>query len=39
LSQAEAAAVLKVSERTIKRRWQGARLRLVDALGGRIPGF
>ncbi len=39
LSQAEAAAVLDVSERTIKRRWQSARLRLVQTLGGRMPGF
>jgi RNA polymerase sigma-70 factor (ECF subfamily) len=39
LSQAEAAALLEVSERTIKRRWQEARLRLVRALGGRSPGF
>jgi RNA polymerase sigma-70 factor (ECF subfamily) len=39
LSQAEAAAVLEVSERTIKRRWQSARLRLVQALGDKMPGF
>jgi RNA polymerase sigma-70 factor (ECF subfamily) len=39
LSQAEAAAVLDVSERTIKRRWQSARLRLVQKLGGRMPGL
>jgi RNA polymerase sigma-70 factor (ECF subfamily) len=39
LSQAEAAVVLDVSERTIKRRWQAARLRLVQALGGKSPGF
>lgn len=38
LSQAEAAAVLEVSERTVKRRWQSARLALFDAMGGRIPG-
>jgi RNA polymerase sigma-70 factor (ECF subfamily) len=38
LSRTEAAAVLDVSERTIKRRWQAARIRLVDALGGAIPG-
>jgi RNA polymerase sigma-70 factor (ECF subfamily) len=37
LSQAEAAAVLEVSERTVKRRWQEARLALHDALGGRLP--
>jgi RNA polymerase sigma-70 factor (ECF subfamily) len=39
LSQAEAATVLDVSERTIKRRWQAARLRLVQALGGKMPGL
>jgi RNA polymerase sigma factor (sigma-70 family) len=33
LSQAEAAAVLNVSERTIKRRWAAARLRLHTVLG------
>jgi RNA polymerase sigma-70 factor (ECF subfamily) len=37
LTQAEAAEVLGVSERTIKRRWQTARLRLHDALGGHLP--
>jgi RNA polymerase sigma factor (sigma-70 family) len=39
LSQAEAAAVLAVSVRTIKRRWQAARLRLVQNLGGKMPGL
>lgn len=39
LSQAEAAEVLGISERTIKRRWQSARLRLVQTLGGRMPGL
>jgi len=39
LPQAEAAAVLGVSERTIKRRWQAARLALHEALGGRLPGL
>ncbi|MBV8231870.1 MAG: sigma-70 family RNA polymerase sigma factor [Planctomycetaceae bacterium] len=38
LQQAEAAAVLGVSERTVKRRWQSARLALHAALGGRLPG-
>jgi RNA polymerase sigma factor (sigma-70 family) len=38
LSQFEAAALLDVSERTMKRRWQAARLRLVQALGGKMPG-
>jgi RNA polymerase sigma-70 factor (ECF subfamily) len=37
LSQAEAAELLKVSERTIKRRWASARLRLHEILGGRLP--
>jgi DNA-directed RNA polymerase specialized sigma24 family protein len=39
LTQAEAATVLEVSERTIKRRWQAARLRLVQTLGGKLPGL
>ncbi len=39
LSQAEAAALLNVSERTIKRRWASARLRLHQALGGFLPDF
>jgi RNA polymerase sigma-70 factor (ECF subfamily) len=39
LSQAEAAAVLGVAEITIKRRWRGARMRLVQALGGKLPGL
>jgi RNA polymerase sigma-70 factor (ECF subfamily) len=38
LSQAEAALVLGVSERTVKRYWQAARLALHAALGGRLPG-
>src|SRR5262249_51812291 len=38
LSQAEAAELLHVSERTIKRRWQAARLKLHDALEGEVPG-
>src|SRR5262249_17079926 len=37
LSQAEAASLLNVSERTIKRRWQSARLRLHEALRGEMP--
>jgi RNA polymerase sigma-70 factor (ECF subfamily) len=37
LSQAEAAALLAVSERTVKRRWASARLRLFQALGGELP--
>jgi RNA polymerase sigma-70 factor (ECF subfamily) len=39
LSQAEAAALLDVTDRTVKRRWQGARLRLHQALGGALPGM
>jgi DNA-directed RNA polymerase specialized sigma24 family protein len=39
LVQAEAAAVLGVAEITIKRRWRAARMRLVQALGGRLPGL
>jgi RNA polymerase sigma-70 factor (ECF subfamily) len=37
LSQAEAAALLQVSERTVKRRWQSARLKLHEALKGELP--
>jgi RNA polymerase sigma-70 factor (ECF subfamily) len=37
LTQAEAAAALGVAEKTVNRRWIAARLRLSDALGGRIP--
>ena len=37
LSQAEAAELLGVSERTVKRRWQAARLKLHEALGGEMP--
>jgi len=37
LSQAEAAKLLNVSERTIKRRWQAARLALHEALEGEVP--
>jgi len=37
LSQAEAASLLNVSERTIKRRWQSARLKLHEALHGELP--
>jgi RNA polymerase sigma-70 factor (ECF subfamily) len=37
LSQTEAAEVLGVTERTIKRRWQSARLKLHDAMQGEIP--
>jgi RNA polymerase sigma-70 factor (ECF subfamily) len=37
LSQAEAAQLLHVSERTVKRRWLAARLKLRDALQGEMP--
>src|SRR5262245_38077419 len=37
LPQAEAAALLKVSDRTIKRRWASARLLLHKALGQTLP--
>ena len=37
LTQAEAAAVLGVSERTVTSRWLKARLRLGDSLGGQLP--
>jgi RNA polymerase sigma-70 factor (ECF subfamily) len=37
LSQAEAAELLGVSERTVKRRWQSGRLLLHEALGGEVP--
>ncbi len=37
LSQAEAAQLLQLSPRTIKRRWQKARLRLQQALEGHWP--
>jgi RNA polymerase sigma-70 factor (ECF subfamily) len=39
LSQDQAAAVLEISERTIKRRWQAARVQLVKGLGGKMPGL
>jgi RNA polymerase sigma-70 factor (ECF subfamily) len=37
LTQAEAATVLGVSERTVTRRWVAARLSLHRALGGQVP--
>jgi RNA polymerase sigma-70 factor (ECF subfamily) len=37
LSQEEASSVLRVSVRTIKARWQQARLAIHRALGGRLP--
>ena len=38
LSQDQVAAVLTVSVKTVKRRWQGAKLRLHQRLGGERPG-
>jgi len=37
LSQAEAATLLSISERTLKRRWASARLRLHELLAGVLP--
>jgi RNA polymerase sigma-70 factor (ECF subfamily) len=37
LTQAEAATVLGVTERTVNSRWLAARVRLSDALGGQLP--
>ncbi|MCI0458586.1 MAG: sigma-70 family RNA polymerase sigma factor [Gemmataceae bacterium] len=37
LTQAEVAALSGVAERTIRRRWRSASLKLQDALGGRLP--
>ncbi len=37
LSQAEAAALLNVSVRTVKRRWHAARLRLAEVCHGELP--
>ena len=37
LTQAEAAAVLGVTERTVNSRWLAARVRLSDSLGGQLP--
>jgi RNA polymerase sigma-70 factor (ECF subfamily) len=39
LSQPEAAALLQTSLRTVKRRWQQARLRLRDAVRGQWPSL
>jgi RNA polymerase sigma-70 factor (ECF subfamily) len=38
LSQANAGTLLGISERTIKRYWREARLKLYEALGGTLPG-
>jgi RNA polymerase sigma-70 factor (ECF subfamily) len=37
LTTVEAARILDVSESTVKRRWQAARRRLYDLLGGELP--
>ncbi len=37
LTQPEAAALLDVPERTLKRRWQTVRLKLIDLLEGNLP--
>jgi RNA polymerase sigma factor (sigma-70 family) len=37
LTQAEAAEVLGIAERTVNRRWLAARVRLSDSLGGQLP--
>jgi RNA polymerase sigma-70 factor (ECF subfamily) len=37
MGQEQAAAVLGISLRTLKRRWQAARVRLFEALGGEPP--
>ncbi len=37
LTQDQAAELLGVSIRTVKRRWQSARLKLIDALDGDTP--
>jgi RNA polymerase sigma-70 factor (ECF subfamily) len=37
LSQTEAAALLAVSVKTVRLRWQSARLNLMKALGGELP--
>jgi RNA polymerase sigma-70 factor (ECF subfamily) len=37
LSRAEAAEVIGISERTLMRRWQEARLTIFDALDGKLP--
>ena len=39
LNQDDAAALLGVSLKTVKRRWRSARLSLHDKLGGELPGI
>lgn len=38
-TQAEVAGLLQVSEKTIRRRWQNARLELHETLKGNLPGI
>ncbi len=37
LPQSEAATLLNLSERTLQRRWQSARLKIFDAMKGALP--
>ena len=37
LTQGEAATILGISERTVQRRWQQARINLHDLLEGNLP--
>jgi RNA polymerase sigma factor (sigma-70 family) len=39
MTQSQAADLLGIEVRTVRRRWQRARLRLFDALGGELPGM
>ena len=39
MTQADAAAILGVTERVVKWRWRSARLKLHEALDGRMPGM
>jgi RNA polymerase sigma-70 factor (ECF subfamily) len=39
MTQEEAADLLGLSLSTVRRRWQAARLRLYEALGGELPVF
>jgi len=39
LTHAEAASLIEVSTKTVQRRWQGACLKLHDALQGAMPGL
>jgi RNA polymerase sigma-70 factor (ECF subfamily) len=39
LTQEEVAEALGVTDRTVRTRWRGARLALIEAIGGRLPGL